>query len=198
MTESEAYFIAQSGLRDRSGAGETAAGAVRFAGPGAAVARGGSASVEGIGAELVEKLTSWKEMTDAEKERKWAEELGLHHRDPGGRGVSGQPDGNLRSAAVPLYKGQDSGDVAARHGGGGLARDEPLRPGDGEEARLPAGLCGRAGDFRAWRAASTRRRISARWRRRGRPGPCSAAGWTRCIRRRTTRSRRRSSSRAGA
>ena len=33
---------------------------------------------EGIhGPELVEKLVSWRETTDFEKERKWAEELGL-------------------------------------------------------------------------------------------------------------------------
>jgi ERCC4-type nuclease len=76
MTESEAYFIVNliSGigpvrakrLRDRFGSLDRAL-----------VARGADLrSVEGIGPELVEKLTSWEATTNFEKERKWAEELG--------------------------------------------------------------------------------------------------------------------------
>lgn len=34
-------------------------------------------TVEGIGPELAEKIASWETSTDVEKERKWAEELGL-------------------------------------------------------------------------------------------------------------------------
>src|ERR1700685_951923 len=77
MTESEAYFIVNlvSGigpvrvkrLRERLGLLGRAL-----------VARGTDLrSVEGIGPELVEKLVSWKETTNFEKERKWADELGL-------------------------------------------------------------------------------------------------------------------------
>ena len=77
MTESEAYFIVNliSGigpvrakrLRERFGSLDRAL-----------VSRGADLrSVEGIGPELVEKLVSWKETTDFEKERKWADELGL-------------------------------------------------------------------------------------------------------------------------
>jgi len=77
MTESEAYFI----LNLLSGIGPVRAGRLRerFGSlDKALVARGVDLrTVEGIGPELVEKLVSWKETTDFEKERKWAEELGL-------------------------------------------------------------------------------------------------------------------------
>lgn len=77
MTESEAYFIVNliSGigpvrarkLKERFGTLDRAL-----------VARGADLrSVEGIGPELVEKLVSWESTTNAEKERKWAEDLGL-------------------------------------------------------------------------------------------------------------------------
>ena len=77
MTESEAYFI----LNLLSGIGPVKAKRLRerFGSLDLALtARGADLrSVEGIGPELVEKLTSWKESTDADRERKWAEELGL-------------------------------------------------------------------------------------------------------------------------
>src|SRR5471030_2772994 len=77
MTESEAYFI----LNLVNGIGPVRAKRLRehFGSLDRALtARGADLrSVEGIGPELVEKLVSWKETTDADKERKWAEELGL-------------------------------------------------------------------------------------------------------------------------
>jgi DNA processing protein len=77
MTESEAYFI----LNLVNGIGPVKARKLRerFGSLDLALtARGADLrSVEGIGPELVEKLTSWKETTDPDKERKWAEELGL-------------------------------------------------------------------------------------------------------------------------
>ena len=77
MTESEAYFI----LNLLSGIGPVKAKRLRerFGSLDLALtARGADLrSVEGIGPELVEKITSWKETTDADRERKWAEELGL-------------------------------------------------------------------------------------------------------------------------
>jgi DNA processing protein len=77
MTESEAYFI----LNLLSGIGPVKAKRLRerFGSLDLALtARGADLrGVEGIGPELVEKLISWKETTDWEKERKWAEELGL-------------------------------------------------------------------------------------------------------------------------
>ncbi len=88
MTESEAYFI----LNLLSGIGPVRAKRLRerFGSLDLALtARGADLrSVEGIGPELVEKLVSWKETTDAEKERKWAEELGLTIVTHGGRGLS--------------------------------------------------------------------------------------------------------------
>jgi DNA processing protein len=77
MTESEAYFIVHlidgigpvraKRLRERFGSLDVAL-----------TARGADLrSVEGIGSEMVEKLVSWRETTDADKERKWAAELGL-------------------------------------------------------------------------------------------------------------------------
>jgi len=77
MTESEAYFI----LNLLSGIGPVRAKRLRehFGSLELALtARGADLrSVEGIGSELVEKVVSWKETTDADKERKWAEALGL-------------------------------------------------------------------------------------------------------------------------
>jgi len=77
MTESEAYFIVNlvSGigpvrakrLRERFGSLDRAL-----------VARETDLrSVEGIGPELAQALASWESSTDAVKERKWAEKLGL-------------------------------------------------------------------------------------------------------------------------
>jgi len=77
MTESEAYFIVNlvSGigpvrakrLRDRFGSLDRAL-----------VSREADLrSVEGIGPELARTLASWEASTDAEKERKWADELSL-------------------------------------------------------------------------------------------------------------------------
>jgi DNA processing protein len=77
MTESDAYFIVNlvSGigpvrakrLRDRFGSLDRAL-----------VSREADLrSVEGIGPELARTLASWESSTDAVKERKWAEELGL-------------------------------------------------------------------------------------------------------------------------
>jgi DNA processing protein len=76
MTESEAYFILHlldgigpvraKRLRERLGSLDKAI-----------TARGADLrTVEGIGNEMVDKITSWKEI-DADKERKWAAELGL-------------------------------------------------------------------------------------------------------------------------
>jgi len=77
MTESEAYFI----LNLLSGIGPVRAKRLRerFGSLDLALtARGADLrSVEGIGPELVEALVSWKETTNHEKERKWAEEMGL-------------------------------------------------------------------------------------------------------------------------
>src|SRR5580698_10700300 len=77
MTESEAYFI----LNLLNGIGPVRAKRLRerFGSLDKALtARGADLrSVEGIGPELVEKIVSWKETTDFEKERKWADELGL-------------------------------------------------------------------------------------------------------------------------
>ena len=77
MTESEAYFIVNlvSGigpvrakrLKDRFGSLDRAL-----------VAREPDLrSVEGIGPELARTLASWESTTEVEKDRKWAEELGL-------------------------------------------------------------------------------------------------------------------------
>jgi DNA processing protein len=76
MTESEAYFIVHlidgigpvkvKRLRERFGSLDKAL-----------VARGADLrGVEGIGNEMVDKITSWKEI-DADRERKWAADLGL-------------------------------------------------------------------------------------------------------------------------
>ena len=77
MTESEAYFI----LNLVSGIGPVRAKRLRerFGSLDLALTARGTdlRSVEGIGPELVEAIVSWKEKTDADKERKWAEELGL-------------------------------------------------------------------------------------------------------------------------
>ena len=77
MTESEAYFI----LNLLSGIGPVRAKRLRehFGSLSLALtARGADLrSVEGIGPEMVQALVSWKETTDADKERKWAEDLGL-------------------------------------------------------------------------------------------------------------------------
>ena len=77
MTESEAYFIVHlidgigpvraKRLRERFGSLDVAL-----------TARGADLrSVEGIGSEMVDKLTSWKNTVDPDKERKWAAQLGL-------------------------------------------------------------------------------------------------------------------------
>ena len=77
MTESEAYLI----LNLLSGIGPVKAKRLRerFGSLDLALTAHGTdlRSVEGIGPELVEKITSWKETTDADRERKWAAELGL-------------------------------------------------------------------------------------------------------------------------
>jgi DNA processing protein len=77
MTESEAYFILH--LLDGIGPVKAKRLRERFGSLGLALtARGADLrSVEGIGSELVEKLVSWKETTDLDKERQWAEALGL-------------------------------------------------------------------------------------------------------------------------
>ncbi|MCE0484009.1 MAG: DNA-processing protein DprA [Methylacidiphilales bacterium] len=78
MTESEAYFVFNllpgigpvraKRLRERFGSLDRAL-----------LARGADLrSVEGIGPELVQKITSWETETDAAKERAWAEKLGLN------------------------------------------------------------------------------------------------------------------------
>ena len=77
MTESDAYFI----LNLLSGIGPVRAKRLRerFGSLDLALtARGADLrGVEGIGPEMVQALVSWRETTDADKERKWAEELGL-------------------------------------------------------------------------------------------------------------------------
>jgi DNA processing protein len=76
MTESEAYFI----LHLLDGVGPVRAKRLkeRFGTLDKAItARGADLrTVEGIGNEMVDKITSWKEI-DVDKERKWAGELGL-------------------------------------------------------------------------------------------------------------------------
>jgi DNA processing protein len=76
MTESEAYFIVH--LIDGIGPVRAKRLRERFGSLDKAItARGADLrTAEGIGNELVDKITSWKEI-DVEKERKWAAELGL-------------------------------------------------------------------------------------------------------------------------
>ena len=77
MTESEAYLILH--LLDGIGPVRAKRLRERFGSLDLALtARGADLrGVEGIGSEMVEKLVSWRETTDAERERKWAAELGL-------------------------------------------------------------------------------------------------------------------------
>ena len=76
MTESEAYFIAH--LIDGLGPVKAARLKERFGSLDKAItARGADLrGIEGIGNDMVSKITSWQEV-DADKERKWAAELGL-------------------------------------------------------------------------------------------------------------------------
>lgn len=77
MTESEAYFI----VNLVSGIGPVRAKRLkeRFGSLDVALLKRESdlRSVEGIGPELARTLAAWESTTDAAKERKWAEELGL-------------------------------------------------------------------------------------------------------------------------
>ena len=77
MTESEAYFIAH--LLDGLGPVKTARLKECFGSLDKAItARGADLrGIEGIGNDMVSKITSWQETVDVEKERKWAAELGL-------------------------------------------------------------------------------------------------------------------------
>ena len=77
MTESEAYFIAH--LIDGLGPVKAARLRERFGSLDKAItARGADLrGIEGIGNDMVSKITSWQETVDVEKERKWAAELGL-------------------------------------------------------------------------------------------------------------------------
>ena len=77
MTESEAYLIVH--LIDGIGPVRAKRLKERFGTLDRALLSRGAdlRGVEGIGSELVQKLVSWKETTDADKERKWAAELGL-------------------------------------------------------------------------------------------------------------------------
>jgi DNA processing protein len=76
MTESEAYFIVH--LIDGIGPVRAKRLRERFGSLDLALAARGAdlRTVEGIGNEMVDKITSWKEI-DADKERKWAGQLGL-------------------------------------------------------------------------------------------------------------------------
>jgi DNA processing protein len=76
MTESDAYFIVH--LIDGIGPVRAKRLRERFGSLDAALlARGADLrGVEGIGSEMVDKLTSWREI-DVERERKWAARLGL-------------------------------------------------------------------------------------------------------------------------
>ncbi len=76
MTESEAYFIAH--LIDGLGPVKAARLKERFGSLDKAItARGADLrGIEGIGNDMVSKITSWQEI-DADKERKWAEQLGV-------------------------------------------------------------------------------------------------------------------------
>jgi DNA processing protein len=198
MTESDAYFI----LNLLSGIGPVRAKRLRerFGSLDVALtARGADLrSVEGIGPEMVEKLVSWKETVDFEKERKWAEELGLT--------IVTMADATYPASLSEIYdppmvlyiKGKVPetwprgvavvGSRETSHYGLENAKKLGYQL---AYAGVPV-ISGLA------RAASIRRRISAHSGRRARLGPCSAAGSTRCIRRKTTRSPRRSSSRAAA
>jgi len=77
MTESEAYLILH--LLDGIGPVRAKRLRERFGSLDLALtARGADLrGVEGIGSEMVEKLVSWRETTDADREHKWAAELGL-------------------------------------------------------------------------------------------------------------------------
>src|SRR5271155_3530577 len=76
MTESEAYFILH--LIDGIGPVRAKRLKERFGSLDKALLSRGAdlRGVEGIGNEMVDKITSWREV-DADKERQWAEELGL-------------------------------------------------------------------------------------------------------------------------
>jgi DNA processing protein len=76
MTESEAYFIVH--LIDGIGPVKAARLKERFESLDKALLSRGAdlRGIEGIGNDAVEKITSWREV-DAEKERKWAQQLGL-------------------------------------------------------------------------------------------------------------------------
>jgi DNA processing protein len=76
MNESEAYFIAH--LIDGLGPVKVARLKERFGGlEKALTARGADLrGIEGIGNEMVAKITSWKDV-DADRERTWAESLGV-------------------------------------------------------------------------------------------------------------------------
>jgi DNA processing protein len=77
MTESEAYFILH--LVDGIGPVRAKRLRERFGSLDRAVtARGADLrGVEGIGPEIVEKLVSWKETVEVDRERRWAADLGL-------------------------------------------------------------------------------------------------------------------------
>ena len=77
MTESEAYFIVH--LIDGIGPVRAKRLKERFGSLDKSLtARGADLrTVEGIGNEMIDKLTSWELTTNADKERKWAAELGL-------------------------------------------------------------------------------------------------------------------------
>ena len=77
MTESEAYFIAH--LIDGLGPVRVARLRERFGSLDKALLSRGAdlRGIEGIGNEIVEKILSWKETANPDKERAWAAELGL-------------------------------------------------------------------------------------------------------------------------
>ena len=112
------------------------------------------------------------------------------------RRVSGVADGDRRSAARVWIAGSDgaldsgrwqlSDRAPARSYALSVAERLARRP------RRPRALSWSAG----WHAASTRRRIEARWRRAESRSPCLDAEPTSCIRRSTRRSRRDRSVRA--
>jgi DNA processing protein len=155
-------------------------------------------SVQGIGADLAGKVANWEGSVDVAGERRRTEELGLQivtqadaAYPPALKEIYDPPLCLYIKGTIPATWPRGIGVVGSRETSHyGLENAKKL----GYQlayAGVPV-ISGLA------RAASIRRRISAHSGRRARLGPCSAAGSTRCIRRKTTRSPRRSSSRAAA
>ena len=197
MTESEAYFI----LNLLSGIGPVRAKRLRerFGSLDLALtARGADLrSVEGVGPELVQKLLSWKESTDWEKERKWAGELGLTIVTMADKAYPASLSEIYDPPLVLYIKGKVP--ETWPRGIAVVGSRETSHYGLENAKKLGyqlayAGVPVISGLARGIDTAAHLGALAAK----SRPGRCSAAGSIRCIHRRTMRWRRRSSSRAAA